>query len=112
MRRGVTGLRRFTTLQELYKGVAGSRRWAKGTLFTLMGGWKYGYYTDAAVKCCLNGGLVAVYQDPMKRKAAEARLYPAIHKVTRGSRSTIIGFNDDCSTTIADIRKVCKLAKV
>lgn len=107
--------RKFKTVRELFRS---ENRWCKFALamvpaITLEGKTQLvpvAVDSPDATKFCLVGALKRVYPPSIRRMYAFNRVQRALEKIAPDL--SIAGFNDHPSTTIKDIRKLVKEAKV
>lgn len=96
----------FKSLVEMF---GNKKRWTKFNYARDKQGRDVSVHDTDAIRFCLEGGLRRVYREE-KYGEAKTRLEIAIWVLYR--IQSIVQFNDESSTTIEDIRRVCKKAQV
>ena len=99
-------MKKYKSLQALFRD---KRNWTKHTYARDIKGREIWVCHPRAVSFCLSGALTLIYPHTNKRKV----LLRAIKRVFPTTVTTSLpGFNDAETTTITDIRKVVKAAKL
>ena len=107
----------FATIQELFAGPEGEKRWNKGSMARDRNGNRCHPCSDVSVRWCLVGACRLVYlgdaddvNGPVE--IAVRAIERAIRSVDGANHVTAVFFNDASSTTIDDIRKLVEKARV
>jgi hypothetical protein len=84
--------------------------WVKGSWALDKNGNSVATTSDKACKFCLSGAIQNIYGKTSSEAAIKVR--DTIKKYTLGRTCDIISFNDAVTTTVADIRRVARLAGI
>jgi hypothetical protein len=102
-------MKQFKSLQSLFRE---NDHFTKGEYAQMKNGEVCSPRDKEAVKFCLYGAIDRVYGNSHEGAEAVDRLIIAVNKLFPCFTNSITSFNDAEATTIRDIRKVVKEAKV